>query len=37
MTRTAVVEIGVVHRSNIFWDLFERQINVLLIALQVIF
>lgn len=33
MPGTAVVEIGIVHRSNIFWYLFKCQINVLLIAL----
>lgn len=33
MPGTAVVEIGVIHRSNIFWYLLECQINILLIAL----
>jgi hypothetical protein len=33
MPGTAVVEIGVIHGSNIFRYLFECQINILLIAL----
>ena len=37
MPGTAVVEIGVIHGSNIFRYLLESQINILLIALQIIF
>ena len=33
MPGAAVVEVGVIHRSNIFWYLLESQINMLLIAL----
>lgn len=37
MPGTAVVEIRVIHGSNIFWYLLESQINILLIALQIVF
>ena len=37
VSRTAIVEIGIVHGPNIFWYLLEGQIKVLLITLQIIF
>lgn len=37
MPGTAVVEIGVIHGPNILWYLLESQIDILLIALQIVF
>ena len=33
MPGAAVVEVGIIHGSNIFWYLLKSQINMLLIAL----
>ena len=36
LSRTAVIEVGVVHRPDVSGDLFERKIYVLLIGCKIL-